>query len=98
LAEKYVHNSTYAFSENKVTAHVELEGLESISINPTDYLWRDVGISSSSDLKEFVKNVGKEMVKPQTWFLAYAQTAQIIVPLVITTVMTGGFGDAAVVG
>jgi len=28
LADKYVHNSTYAFSENKVTGHVELEGLE----------------------------------------------------------------------
>lgn len=28
LAEKYVHNSPYAFSENKVTSHVELEGLE----------------------------------------------------------------------
>ncbi|GAB3433067.1 RHS repeat domain-containing protein [Niabella aquatica] len=30
LSEDYVHNSTYAFSENKVTAHLELEGLESI--------------------------------------------------------------------
>ena len=28
LSDKYVHNSTYAFSENKVTNHVELEGLE----------------------------------------------------------------------
>ncbi|HEU4472908.1 MAG TPA: RHS repeat-associated core domain-containing protein [Flavisolibacter sp.] len=28
LANEYVHNSTYAFSENKVTSHVELEGLE----------------------------------------------------------------------
>jgi RHS repeat-associated protein len=28
LSEKYFHNSTYGFSENKVTAHVELEGLE----------------------------------------------------------------------
>jgi RHS repeat-associated protein len=28
LADKYVYNSTYAFSENKVTGHVELEGLE----------------------------------------------------------------------
>ncbi len=28
LSEKYVYNSTYAFSENKVIAHVELEGLE----------------------------------------------------------------------
>jgi RHS repeat-associated protein len=33
LSEKYVYNSTYAFSENKVTAHVELEGLESASVN-----------------------------------------------------------------
>jgi len=30
LADKYVHNSTYAFSENKVTAHIELEGLEAV--------------------------------------------------------------------
>ena len=29
LASKYVYNSTYAFSENKVTSNVELEGLES---------------------------------------------------------------------
>ena len=28
LSEKYVYNSTYAFSENCVTSHVELEGLE----------------------------------------------------------------------
>ena len=28
LAEKYVHNSPYAFSENHVTGHRELEGLE----------------------------------------------------------------------
>jgi len=28
LSEKYVYNSTYAFSENKVTVHRELEGLE----------------------------------------------------------------------
>lgn len=31
LADKYVHNSPYAFSENKVTAHIELEGLEAVS-------------------------------------------------------------------
>ena len=29
LADDYVHNSPYAFSENKVTNHIELEGLES---------------------------------------------------------------------
>ena len=33
LSEKYVYNSTYAFSENKVTGDIELEGLESVSIN-----------------------------------------------------------------
>lgn len=31
LAEKYVYNSPYAFSENKVTAHIELEGLEAVT-------------------------------------------------------------------
>lgn len=33
FANKYTYNSTYAFSENKVTAHVELEGLETTSAN-----------------------------------------------------------------
>lgn len=32
LSEKYLHNSTYAFSENKVIGHVELEGLEAVSL------------------------------------------------------------------
>ena len=32
LAEKYLYNSTYAFSENKVVAHRELEGLEAYTI------------------------------------------------------------------
>src|ERR1044072_1860270 len=30
LSEKYYYNSPYAFSENKVTNHIELEGLESV--------------------------------------------------------------------
>ncbi len=30
LAEDYYYNSPYAFSENKVTAHIELEGLEAV--------------------------------------------------------------------
>jgi len=32
LSDEYEYNSTYAFSENKVTSHFELEGLESVSI------------------------------------------------------------------
>jgi YD repeat-containing protein len=35
LSEKYVYNSTYAFSENKVTGHRELEGLEAWNVNQT---------------------------------------------------------------
>ena len=30
LSEQFYHNSTYAFSENKVIAHIELEGLEAV--------------------------------------------------------------------
>lgn len=33
LAEKYTHNSTYAFSENRVIDSRELEGLERVSIH-----------------------------------------------------------------
>jgi hypothetical protein len=33
LADKYVYNSVYAFSENQVTSHVELEGKEKFPIN-----------------------------------------------------------------
>ncbi|MFZ6008823.1 MAG: RHS repeat-associated core domain-containing protein, partial [Bacteroidota bacterium] len=32
LAAKYVYNSPYAFSENCVTSHIELEGLEKVNI------------------------------------------------------------------
>ncbi|QRY55965.1 DUF6443 domain-containing protein [Sphingobacterium siyangense] len=34
LAEDYDYQSPYAFSENKVTNHIELEGLEGVSIGP----------------------------------------------------------------
>ena len=30
LAEEYLYNSPYAFSENKITRHIELEGLEAV--------------------------------------------------------------------
>jgi Leucine-rich repeat (LRR) protein len=33
LAEKYLYNSPYAFSENKITSHIELEGLEAWDVN-----------------------------------------------------------------
>jgi len=40
LSDKYVHNSTYAFAENKVIKYNELEGLE-ITLNKFDKLSRD---------------------------------------------------------
>jgi RHS repeat-associated protein len=45
LAESFYYNSPYAFSENKITAHVELEGLEAFSIHGTN-----------SDPSTFTKN------------------------------------------
>jgi len=33
LAAKYPHNSTYAFSENRVISAIELEGLEAVDLN-----------------------------------------------------------------
>ena len=50
LAEDYVYNSTYAFSENHVTSHVELEGLEKISIqninhaSPSNHHTKDLSV------------------------------------------------------
>ncbi len=58
LSDKYVHNSTYAFSENKVVAHVELEGLESVYATMADAFRRD-GITKSvgDDVVRKFKNV-----------------------------------------
>jgi hypothetical protein len=59
LAEKYVYNSTYAFSENKVVSHRELEGLEAqLAIagngNNTSYKPEDI-----ESFKARAQNLGK---------------------------------------
>jgi RHS repeat-associated protein len=95
LANDYVYNSTYAFSENKVTAHVELEGLESAHFSLKD-VWRAGGISSSSDPKQFVANTAKQALKPEAWVQGYAAAGQIAMPLVLTGIMTGGLGEPAI--
>lgn len=48
LADDYVHNSPYAFSENKVVSHVELEGLESVNVNSRSYRAARYGGNSAS--------------------------------------------------
>lgn len=58
LSEKFVHNSTYSFSENKVTGHVELEGLESAMAT----MWRSAGITKSTG-DEIVADVKRGIEK-----------------------------------
>jgi hypothetical protein len=48
LAEKYVYNSPYAFSENHVTSHIELEGLEKVSINGGVYAAMKAGVNKAA--------------------------------------------------
>ncbi len=60
LAPKYVYNSTYAFSENKVTSHVELEGSESQGVNEdVKDAYADPSLENRSykTIEDFVPNV-----------------------------------------
>ncbi|WP_422361270.1 hypothetical protein [Reichenbachiella sp.] len=53
MADAFYYNSPYAFSENKVTTHIELEGLEAFFIHGTSAsssMWTD-------DLVRFVRTV-----------------------------------------
>jgi RHS repeat-associated protein len=43
LAEKYVYNSPYAFSENHVVAHRELEGLEKVLVTSAEFTAHENG-------------------------------------------------------
>lgn len=53
LATDYVHNSVYAFSENKVTGHIELEGLEAVNSN-SPYIRS--AVQQHGDVDAFQKN------------------------------------------
>jgi RHS repeat-associated protein len=53
LSDKYTHNAPYAFSENKVTGHIELEGLESMNANESRYLW--VRAAAKEDVQKHVE-------------------------------------------
>ncbi|MEM7107051.1 MAG: DUF6443 domain-containing protein [Bacteroidota bacterium] len=55
LAEKYYYNSPYAFSENKVTAHIELEGLEAWDIKNE---WTEETIAQYND---YITEKGNEL-------------------------------------
>ena len=63
LAPDYPHNSPYAFSENKVVAHVELEGLESMrapGLTNGDYDPKLINKAA----EEVAENVNKSITSP----------------------------------
>jgi len=86
LADKYVSNSPYAFSENKVTGSVELEGMESIDATLAE-MWRQWGITSSSDARAMVQEVGKQALNPRVWIEGYAQAGGMVLPYVFTGII-----------
>jgi RHS repeat-associated protein len=62
LAPQYPHNSPYAFSENKVIAWIELEGLESYFSPTMQFIGKigsstEVRIVSSKNLKQATKHI-----------------------------------------
>ncbi len=59
LAPEYPHNSTYAFSENRVIDGVELEGLE---YNPLSLMYGQAGITTVT-VKEIEYNVEQAFLK-----------------------------------
>ncbi|WP_158618316.1 RHS repeat protein [Chitinophaga lutea] len=95
LSDKYVYNSTYAFSENKVTAHVELEGLESVSIQGiVNQIWNSLGISKSYSGKEFAQDLGEAAKRPEPYIGAVEMVGQATV-LSLVAVMTEGVGSGS---
>lgn len=62
LAEEYVYNSTYAFSENKVVVDIELEGLEKFN---SQLIFRQAGITTATTQRiESSINGGLAKVQP----------------------------------
>ena len=65
LAEKFYYNSTYSFSENKVICHIELEGLESVSIKSmASNGARKAGLSEHKNF-ESAKIIGRSIGKTE---------------------------------
>lgn len=92
LSDKYPHNSTYAFSENKVTNHFELEGLESMwSFFKT--LTNSAGIRENNTFGSFTGGVAKEFKNPQTYAGAVDVLGQVtgaaLIILMTDGTMTG---------
>jgi hypothetical protein len=86
LADKYVYNSTYAFSEDKVTGDIELEGLETASTTAEAISdLQKAGLITDKDADRLIFNA------PEVDNQIYAKALPIYL-----TVLTGGlFGPEA---
>jgi RHS repeat-associated protein len=80
LSDKYVHNSTFAFSENKVISHIELEGLEAVE-------------STSPRVRALMKDNVQEKMNKATNTLRQAASFELTTgPGVGFTAKAGKFG------
>jgi RHS repeat-associated protein len=78
LAEKYVYNSTYAFSENKVTGHVELEGLEAVSFGGVMNYLRNAAGYEHTTTKSFVNRMVEVAKDPNTYLNAVEGVGNVV--------------------
>src|SRR6185312_8426351 len=85
LANKYVYNSTYAFSENKVTSNVELEGLESAPLGYGYYdgMTPQQAIDVSKGVRDEEAKAGP-MIAKGAIMVTMATNPEVGVPLAIS--------------
>jgi RHS repeat-associated protein len=83
LAEKYVYNSTYAFSENKVIDGRELEGLEYFGVNTQGAASISKAGGSERRSEEEIKQIAEGEHK------GLAEATRVGAPLIIATLLTG---------
>jgi len=75
LAEDYEYNSTYAFSENKVTSHIELEGLEAVPLSSE--IWQAAQQTSGAGAVGKAVVVGGAIVAGIVWLVEQVKESGI---------------------
>ena len=68
ISAKYVYNSPYAFSENKVTGHVELEGLEAVPYSDPKQAIYAAGASVVQEGAKLIDGVSAKVEGSITFF------------------------------
>ena len=89
LSSDYTHNSPYAFSENKVTGHIELDGLEAVP-SLQGQLYKGAGFNYTPNAKE-TQDLGVKLLK--MWGQAMATVALMAAP--VEELLLGGAGLVA---